>query len=306
MTKKLVFGHANPDTDAIVAAIAYSYLLNQLGEDTEAVALGAPNEETQYVLRHFDVVAPRVVTSVKNEVTQVALVDHNEAQQSVSDLSDVDITNIVDHHKFALSTAAPLFLRAEPLGATSSILLKMFNENKVDIPVKIAGLMLSAIISDTLLLKSPTTTEFDKIAIKTLAEISSTDVDSYGLEMLKAGTNLTSKTELELIEGDAKSFEMGGKTLRIGQVNSVDIEDVLKRQSELETAMTEEMNKNNYDLFLFVVTNILTSNSELLVVGEPKESVEKAFNATLVNNRLTLNGVVSRKKQIVPPLTEVF
>lgn len=306
MTKKLVFGHSNPDTDAIVAAIAYSHLLNQLGEETEAVALGTPNEETQFALRHFDYSAPRVIAAAKPEVEAVVLVDHNESQQSVSDLAEVEITNIVDHHKFALETAAPLFIRAEALGATSSILLKMYNENKVEIPAQIAGLMLSAIISDTLLLKSPTTTEFDKIAVKTLAEIADVDFESYGLEMLKAGTNLSTKTELELLEGDAKSFEMGGKTVRIGQVNTVDIAEVFERQAALEEVMAAEITKNGYDLFLFVVTNILTSDSELLVVGEPTTPVEAAFNGTLTNNRLALPGVVSRKKQVVPPLTAAF
>lgn len=306
MTKKLVFGHSNPDTDAIVAAIAYSYLLNQLGEETEAVALGTPNEETQFALRHFGATAPRVIAAAKPEVDQVVLVDHNEAQQSVSDLADVEISNIVDHHKFSLNTAAPLFICAEALGATSSILLKMFNENKVEIPANIAGLMLSAIISDTLLLKSPTTTEFDKIAVKTLAEIADVDFESYGLEMLKAGTNLATKSELDLLEGDAKSFEMGGKTVRIGQVNTVDINEVFERQAALEAVMTEENAKNGYDLFLFVVTNILTSDSELLAIGEPTAPVEAAFNGQLVNNRLALPGVVSRKKQVVPPLTAAF
>lgn len=306
MTKKLVFGHANPDTDAIVAAMAYSYLLNQKGQETEAVALGTPNEETQFALRHFDATAPRVISAAKPEVTSVVLVDHNEAQQSVSDLADVEISAIVDHHKFSLTTATPLSIRAEALGATSSILLKMFNENKIEIPANLAGLMLSAIISDTLLLKSPTTTEFDKIAVKTLAEIADVDFEKYGLDMLKAGTNLSTKSELDLIEGDAKSFEMGGKQVRIGQVNTVDIDEVFERQVALEEAMQAEINKNGYDLFLFVVTNILTSDSELLVVGSPVEPVEKAFAGKLVNDRMALPGVVSRKKQVVPPLTAAF
>lgn len=306
MTKKLVFGHANPDTDAIVAAMAYSYLLNQTGQETEAVSLGTPNEETQFALRHFDAIAPRVITAAKPEVNSVILVDHNEAQQSVSDVAEVEISAIVDHHKFKLTTATPLNIRAEALGATSSILLKMFNENKVEIPANLAGLMLSAIISDTLLLKSPTTTEFDKIAVQTLAEIADVDYETYGLEMLKAGTNLATKSELDLIEGDAKSFEMGGKQVRIGQVNTVDIDEVFERQVALEEAMQAEINQNGYDLFLFVVTNILTSDSELLVVGAPVAPIEKAFGGKLDNDRLALPGVVSRKKQVVPPLTAAF
>ncbi|KRN95165.1 manganese-dependent inorganic pyrophosphatase [Pediococcus stilesii] len=309
MSKQLVFGHLNPDTDAIVAAKAFAYLQTKLGvEDVEAVALGNPNPETNYVLNHFDEPTPRVVTAVANEVDSVMLVDHNERQQSVSDIDQVTVTAVVDHHRIAnFETAQPLFYRAEPVGCTSTILTKLFNENKVEIPAKLAGLMLSAIISDTLLLKSPTTTDVDREAVRELAEIADIDVESYGLEMLKAGTDLSSKTELELVDGDAKSFEMGGKTIRIGQVNTVDLDDVFSREAALVKTMEEENQKNNYDMFLLLATNILSSDSRLLVVGEPKDTVEKAFNVKLSDhNTADLPGVVSRKKQVVPPLMDAF
>ncbi|MFT8749248.1 manganese-dependent inorganic pyrophosphatase [Liquorilactobacillus nagelii] len=305
--KELVFGHKSPDTDAVVAAKAFSYLQNQLGYDTEAVALGELNDETKFVLQHFEEPAPRIISAAKPEVDAVMLVDHNEAQQSVADLKDVQITHVVDHHRIAnFETAAPLYYHAEPLGCTSTILFKLFKQNEVTVPAKLAGLMLSAIISDTLLFKSPTTTPEDEAAVKALAEIADVDYQKYGLEMLKAGTNLASKTEQELITADAKSFEMGGKTVRINQVNTVDLNEVFAREAKLRTAIEAENKAQGYDLFLLMVTNILDSNTRLLVVGEPQDVVEKAFNTKLVDNKADLPGVVSRKKQVVPPLQAEF
>lgn len=307
LMKELVFGHKNPDTDAIVAAKAFSYLENKLGAETEAVALGAPNEETKFVLDHFDEATPRVITSAKDEVEAVMLVDHNEAQQSVDDIAQLQVTHVVDHHRIAnFETTAPLFYHAEPLGCCSTIIYKLFKQNEVEVPAKLAGLMLSAIISDTLLFKSPTTTPQDEKAVKELAEIAGVDYETYGLAMLKAGTNLGSKTEEELITSDAKSFEMGGKTVRIDQVNTVDLDEVFAREDALRAAIEKQNKENGYDLFLLMVTNILNSDTRLLVIGEPQEAVAKAFNVKIVDNKLDLPGVVSRKKQVVPPLEKAF
>lgn len=307
MSKILVFGHQNPDTDAIGAAIAFANLQKELGKDAEAVALGEPNEETAFALNHFGLTAPRVVETVANEVEQVMLVDHNEFQQSAADIEKVEILAVVDHHRIAnFQTANPLYYRAEPVGCTSTIILKLYKENNVEVPKNIAGMMLSAIVSDTLLFKSPTCTQEDVQAAKELAEIAGVDLEGYGLEMLKAGTNLGTKSASELIDLDAKSFPMGGSNLRIAQVNTVDLAEVFARQAELELAMQEANAANGYDLFVLVVTNILDSDSEILIVGEPKENVEKAFNVTLDNNRALLKGVVSRKKQVVPQLTAAF
>lgn len=307
MSKALIFGHQNPDTDAIVAAKAYAYFQTQKGLDVEAVALGDPNMETNFVLNHFDEPAPRVIKTVANEVDHVMLVDHNEAQQSVADLNQVTVSHVIDHHRIAnFETKLPLYYRAEPVGCTSTILTEMFDEEKIEIPAKLAGLMLSAIISDTLLLQSPTTTDKDREAVRALAEIADIDVQSYGIEMLKAGTNLAAKTDKELVDGDAKSFDMAGKSVRIGQINTVDLNEVLDRQAGLEKEMQAEMAADGYDLFITLATNVLNSDSELIVAGGPKEVVEKAFNTKLANNRASLPGVVSRKKQVVPPLTAAF
>ena len=309
MSKELVFGHQNPDTDAITAAMAFSYFQNQLGYETEAVALGEPNDETKFALDHFDMKAPRVVKTVANEVDKVMLVDHNEPQQSVSDIDKVKVTHVVDHHRIMnFNTADPLYYRAAPVGCTSTIMWQMYNEKEIEIPQDIAGIMLSAIISDTLLLKSPTTTDQDKEAVVSLANIAGVDYKEYGLKMLKAGTNIADKSEEDLIDLDAKSFELNGSNVRVAQINVVDLPEALERKDAFLKAMDEASKREGYDMFMLLITNILDSDSEALVVGsdESKAKFEKAFNAKLSDSEVKLPGVVSRKKQVVPPLTNAF
>ncbi|CCI82649.1 manganese-dependent inorganic pyrophosphatase [Lactobacillus hominis] len=309
MAKEFVFGHQNPDTDAIGTAIAYSYFQNQRGYDTEAVALGEPNDETQYALDKFGFKAPRVIKTAANEVDAVMLVDHNEPQQSVSDIDKVKVTHVVDHHRIMnFNTADPLYYRAEPVGCTSTIMWEMFQEEGMEIPKNLAGLMLSAIISDTLLLKSPTTTDKDHKAVEALAKIAGVDYNEYGLALLKAGTNIASKSEEELIDLDAKSFELNGHNVRIAQVNTVDLPEAMERKDAFVKAMEESSKANGYDMFMLVITNVLDSDSEAIVVGtdETKAVFEKAFDKKLEDSSVALPGVVSRKKQVVPPLTKAF
>lgn len=309
MDKELVFGHQKPDTDAITAAMAFSYFQNQLGYETEAVALGEPNDETKFALNKFGMKAPRVVKTVANEVDKVMLVDHNEPQQSVSDIDKVTVTHLVDHHRLAnFNTAQPLWATLRPYGCVSTILTEMFQEKHIDIPANLAGMMLSAIISDTLLLNSPTTTDHDREAVKYLAKVAGVDdYEKYGVEMLKAGANVDAKDDATIVDGDAKTFELGGTKMRIGQVNAVELDDVFKRQADLEKKMHELMDTNGYQLFILIATNILNSDSELLVVGDDTDKVEEAFGHKLGDNkRMNLPGVVSRKKQVVPPLTKAF
>lgn len=309
MVKELVFGHRSPDTDAIGTAIAFSYLQNKLGYDTEPVALGTPNDETAYALKHFGFKAPRVVKTVANEVSAIMLVDHNEPQQSVADRDKVTITHVVDHHRIMnFQTAQPMFYRAEPVGCTSTIVWEMFNENHIEIPSKLAGLMLSAIISDTLLLKSPTTTDKDKKAVAALAKLAGVDYQEYGLAMLKAGTNIADKSEAELIDQDAKSFELNGTQVRVDQVNTVDLPEAMARKDAFVAAMEKEAQEKGYDLFLVMLTDIINSNSKGIVTGsdDAVAAFEQAFGKKLQDNVVDLPGVVSRKKQIVPPLTKAF
>ncbi|MDG5786329.1 manganese-dependent inorganic pyrophosphatase [Evansella sp. AB-P1] len=304
MEKVLVFGHKNPDTDTICSAIAYAELKKKLGVNCEAVRLGSVNGETQYALDYFKQDAPRLVETVSNETNSVILVDHNERQQSVDDLGDVRVLEVIDHHRIAnFETSDPLYYRAEPVGCTATILNKLYKENGVAIEKEVAGLMLSAIISDSLLFKSPTCTNEDVEAAQELAKIAGVDSEAYGLEMLKAGADLSEKTPGELISLDAKEFQMGDAKVEIAQVNAVDVNEVLALQSELEKEMLATIDKKDLDLFLLVITDILNNNSVGVALGKQSNSVEKAFNVSLSNNTATLDGVVSRKKQVVPQLT---
>ena len=307
MEKVLVFGHKNPDTDSITSALVYAELKRQLGVDAEAVRLGELNEETKFALETFGVQAPRQVETVANEVEEVILVDHNEFQQSANDIKDVRIAEVIDHHRVAnFETKDPLYFRIEPVGCTATILNKMFKENLVPVSKELAGLMLSAIISDSLLFKSPTCTKADVEAAHELAEIAGVNAEDYGLQMLKAGADLSQKTIEQLLTIDAKEFSMGEAKVEVAQVNTVDTNDVLSRQSEIESAINTVLENKNLDLFVLVVTDILENDSVALALGKDADKVEEAFGVSLDNHTATLKGVVSRKKQIVPPLTAAF
>ncbi|WP_430788081.1 manganese-dependent inorganic pyrophosphatase [Virgibacillus flavescens] len=307
MAKTFIFGHKNPDTDTITAALAASNLKNKLGYDTEAVRLGEVNKETQYALDYFNVEKPQLIEKVPSDVENVILVDHNEFQQSVDNIKDVKIVEVIDHHRIAnFETREPLYFRVEPVGCTATILKKMYEENNVEITRDIAGLLVSAIISDSLLLKSPTCTQEDADAAHELAEVAGINLEEYGLAMLQAGADLSDKSIKDLITMDAKEFEMNEAKVEIAQVNAVDINKVLELQPDLEKEINALIANKKLDLFLFVVTDILNNDSEVIALGQAKDNVEQAFNVKLEKNRALLKGVVSRKKQIVTNLTDTF
>lgn len=308
MSKVLIFGHKNPDTDSICSAIAYAALKKELGVDVEPVRLGELNGETEYALKQFNTELPRLINKAAPEAAHVILVDHNERQQSVDDINEVRVLEVIDHHRIAnFETSDPLYYRAEPVGCTATILNKMYKENGVSVEKDVAGLMLSAIISDSLLFKSPTCTEEDVKAAQELAAIAGVDAEEYGLAMLKAGADLRSKSTEELASLDSKVFAMGDYQVEVAQVNAIDVLDVLARKEEIEEVLERTIAEKNLDLFLFVITDILNSNSVAIVAGKEAAVVEKAYNAPISADRtIVLEGVVSRKKQIIPVLTDIF
>ena len=297
--KILIFGHKNPDTDTICSSMVKQILSKKDGnENTQAVRLGSINKETQYVLDYLKIEAPEFIESVK-EGQEVILIDHNEFSQSAEGIEKAKIIEVVDHHRIAnFQTTEPLYYTARPYGCTSTILFKDFKQKGIEIEKTEAILMASAIISDTLLLKSPTTTSHDKEALEELAKIANIDLDTYGIEMLKAGTDLDDFSEEELINLDAKKFEENGVKCVIAQVNTVSIEDVLKREEKLEEAINNEIEKDNLNLFVFAITDILNSNSQIIALGNRTDIIEKSYK--LEDNMAFLKGVVSRKKQILP------
>ena len=299
--KIYIFGHKNPDTDSIGSSMVKGILDRKKGiNNVEAKRLGNINKETQYMLDYLNLQAPELLEKVE-EGQEVCLVDHNEFNQSVEGIEKAKILSVTDHHRIAnFETSEPLYYTAKPYGCTSTILFEEFKNNGIEIEKTEAVLMASCIISDTLLLKSPTTTEHDKKALAELEKIAGIDVNKYGLEMLKAGTDLDDFSAEELVNLDAKSLDKNGSKFVIAQVNTVSIEDVLKRQEELETAINKEIETKNLDLFVFAITDILNSNSEVIALGKRVDAVEKAFDKKLENNKMFLEGVVSRKKQLLP------
>ena len=296
----LIFGHKNPDTDTICSAMVEEILNRKNGWETKAVRLGNLNKETQYVLNYLGLEAPELIEKVE-EGQEVLLVDHNEFGQSVEGIEKAKILGVTDHHRISnFETSEPLYYTAKPYGCTSTILFEEFKQFGHEIEKTEAILMASAIMSDTLLLKSPTTTKHDVKALEELEKIAGIDIKAYGLEMLKAGTDLDDFTAEQLVNLDAKRLDKDGTKFVIAQVNTASIEDVLKRKEELENAMKNEIDKKGLSLFVFAITDILNSNSEIIALGEKATVTEKAFNKTLENNTMFLEGVVSRKKQLLP------
>ncbi len=299
MEKILVIGHKNPDTDSICSSLAMANLQSKIrGEEVISCRLGEINEETKYALNYFKVEAPKLIEKV-DEGQEVILVDHNEFTQSVEGIEKAKILAVVDHHRINnFQTSEPLFYYAQPVGCTATVLFELYKSNDVDIEPQIAGLMLSAIISDTLLLKSPTTTDKDKKAVEELAKLANVDFSKYGLEMLKAGTNLDKYTEEELINLDAKTMEKEGIKYIIAQVNTVSIPDVLKRKEKIEQEINKEITSKGLSLFVFVITDIVNSNSTAIVLGDRTDAISKTYE--IKDNLAQMPGVVSRKKQVLP------
>ena len=301
MEKVLIFGHKNPDTDSITSSLVMANFEKKLGRDVEACALGEPNKETQYVLDYLGIEAPRVIDSIPDGA-DVILVDHNNPLESIDNLDKLNILKVVDHHCIYLNTSYPLYYRAEPVGCTETILFKMYKEYNVEVDKQIATLMMSAIISDTLLFKSPTCTEEDVKAVKELAKIAEIDYEAYGMDMLKAGTDLSSFSIEEILNLDAKEVNLKSTKAIINQVNTASIPDVMKMKVELEEGMNNVIEEKGLDLFILLITDIVNSNSQVIALGKDSHLIEKAYNVTLEDNTALLEGVVSRKKQVLPKL----
>ena len=263
-----VFGHKSPDSDTITSSIVMANLENELGNaDAKAYRLGNINKETEFILNYLNMDAPELLESVEDDA-DVILVDHNSPAESVENLENANILKVVDHHKLALETSYPLFLRFEPVGCTETILCKLYEENGIEITKEIATLMLSAIISDTLLLKSPTTTQDDVAAVEKLADIAEVDAEEYGLEMLKAGTDLSSFTIDEILALDAKQIDFKDVRSIVNQVNTADISDVMAMKDDLEAGINKIIEAEGLDLFMLLITDIVNSNSQVIALGK--------------------------------------
>ena len=304
MEKTYIFGHKNPDTDSIVSSLIMTNLEKTLGNDGAiACRTGRVNKESEYVLNYVGVEPPILIENLEAG-SEVIVVDTANEKELPDNINDLKIKKIVDHHYVALNTSYPLYYRAEPVGCTSTIMYKLYKENNVKIDKTIATLMLSAIISDTLLFKSPTCTDEDVKAVKELALIADIDYEKYGMDMLKAGTDLSSFSIEEILNLDSKEKSIKEVKTIVAQVNTACIPDVMKMQKELEEGINKIIEEKELDLFVFLITDIVNSNSQVIALGKRADLVEKSYGVKLENNTALLKGIVSRKKQVIPVLTE--
>lgn len=302
----LIFGHKSPDTDTIMSSMIMENLEKKLGNvNAKAVRLGEVNKETKFILDYLGMDAPELVSEIPDN-QEVILVDHNDPVQSVDNIGNAKVLKVVDHHCVNFSVSNPLYYRAEPVGCTATVLYKLYKENDIEIDKKIATLMLSAIASDTLVLKSPTTTEYDKKVVKKLEEITGLDINVYGVDMLKAGTDISDFTPEQVINIDSKLFEKDNKKFRIAQVNTVDLDSIFKNQVYFEQAINNNIEKENLDFYVFAATDIINSNSKIISLGTDAPVVEKAFGVPVENHTAMLENVVSRKKQMLPPILDAL
>ncbi len=303
-----VFGHLNPDTDAITAALVYAHLLSRSGTPATAYRLGDLNFETQYVLRHAGVNAPDHLPSLPAG-SPVALVDHNESAQSAPNLADLEVRYVVDHHKLGdLTTTQPAHLRFEPLGCTGTLLLKLHREAGLSLEATDALLLLSAILSDTLHFRSPTTTDTDREAVSFLAPIAGvSDVTAYAMQMFAAKSDLGNTPPDKLLKMDYKVFSFGTQTWGIGVIETTNPGYVFGRQDELLAAMRAEKAAAGLGGVLLSVVDILSETNRTLVASDSEAQVLRgAFGVSAQGQVADLGPLISRKKQIVPALETYF
>jgi manganese-dependent inorganic pyrophosphatase len=301
-----ILGHTTPDSDSIVGAISLSYLKNQLGEKCIPARQGEINPETAFILEKFGYETPLLKTKYAGEL--VYLIDFMERSQSPKDIDEATILGIVDHHKLGdLKTDAPLEMWVRPVGCSNTIVKQMFDYYGIDIPPSLAGMMMCAILSDTVIFKSPTCTKEDTKACKELAKIAGIeDYKALGMEMFVVKSNVLSATPRELVLRDFKDFNMGGNTIGVGQLEVVDLSVFDGMKQDLFEAMEQLKSEGDRHTVLLLLTDIMQEGSQLLVVSEEPNKIENAFEITLENQQVWLPKVMSRKKQIIPFLEKQF
>lgn len=305
--KILIIGHKNPDTDSVVAALAYTQLKKELDKDNDyqAGAFGSLNKETKFILDYFKIDYPLVIQDLKDWQGGIILLDHTEPSQLPDGLNTDKIIEILDHHRLGgLQTANQIFARIEPVGATSTIVAKMFRENQIIPNQKVASLIIAGIISDTLFLQGPTTTEEDKKIIQELNQIAQIDnLEDLANRMFEAKSDLSDVPISEILTKDYKEFNFGSKKVGIGVCETIKPESVLKFKKELIEEMQKLKEKDGLDLIYFMVTDILNKKSQMIILGDEEQKVaEEVFGGVTNDSLLDMGNIISRKKEVVPPL----
>ncbi|MEA3383402.1 MAG: manganese-dependent inorganic pyrophosphatase [Campylobacterota bacterium] len=301
-----IFGHKIPDSDSIISAIAMTYLQNKLGIESIATRQGDINPETAYILEKFDLTAPELKTSYAGE--EVYLTDFSDIAQAPEDISKATIVGIVDHHKLGdLTTSTPLECWIRPVGCTNTIVKEMFDYHEVEIPENLAGAMMCAILSDTVIFKSPTCTKLDTKITKELASIAKIeDFKAIGLEMFKVKSAVDGTSARDLVMRDYKQFDMYGAKVGIGQLEVVDLAIFDNIKDGLIEDIKRLKEEQGLDTVMLLLTDIIAMGSQILIASNNNDKIEKAFDSTIENDQFWLDGCLSRKKQIVPFLEPQF
>ena len=301
-----VFGHQAPDTDTICSSIIATNLEKEMGNINQVIAcrLGPLNKESKFALEYFGFQPPTLITKA-SEADEVILVDHNNPGQSAKDIKQAKIVKIIDHHGIAgFSSPEPIFILTEPVGCCCTVLYKLYKDNDIPITKNIAGLMLSAIISDTVLLRSQTTTQRDVKTANKLAKIAGVNLEEYGKKLLTKGTEISDISDFDLVFQDSKEFPVGDEKIQISQINSYDTKEPLDRKEGIKKVMIEYMEKHKeIVLFVFDILDIYNMDSYAIVIGPRKKAVENAYHVEIGEDGVVfLKKVASRKKQLYPDI----
>ncbi|NTV40664.1 MAG: manganese-dependent inorganic pyrophosphatase [Candidatus Moranbacteria bacterium] len=305
MDKIVIIGHKNPDSDSIISAIVgVEFFFKSFGKEAVAYRAGELNNETKYILEKLSVEAPKLIESLSEDVS-VALVDHNEVGQISEKIVTESIDYIFDHHKLSVKTEKPIFFISQPIGSTCSLLAKMFFERGLEISEINSKLLLVGILSDTLNLTSPTTTEEDRELVLKLNETAKIEVETFVTEMFAAKSNLEGISVGEIINMDYKVFEMGELNVGIAAWETTSPQSVNEKKVAILKELAEKKEVEKIDRLFFMVVDIIRQNCQLYLLGKDEKSLaEKVFGGEIQEEIMILPGVVSRKKQIVPQLTE--
>ena len=301
-----VIGHKNPDTDSICSALGYAWLRNALG-DTEVrpARAGELNSETRYVLERFSLPVPELLTSASGR--RMILVDHNEVAQALDDIRQGTVQEVWEHHRIGdLQIPSPIVFHCEPVGATATLIAEQFFLHEIEPPPGIAGALLAAILSDTLVLASPTTSAKDRRMVRRLAALAGVNVETFGAELMSARGDVATRSARDLVEADFKTFTFAGHRVGIAQVEVPDARPLVTRRAELLEAMRRMKDEHNLRQVILIGTDIGRKGSYLWVVGELREVVERAFECQITDDGTFLEGCMSRKKQVVPVLEVAF
>jgi manganese-dependent inorganic pyrophosphatase len=301
-----VVGHKNPDTDTVASAIAVADLYTKRGMQAKPVIQGEIAPETKFVLDKFGFASPEILTDAAGQ--KIVLVDHTDLSQSLDNLDKGEILGVVDHHKLGdVTTPNPLEMWVWPVGCSGTVIEAMYTFYGIEVPKNIAGILMCAILSDTVMYKSPTCTDADKKAVDSLAKIAGvTDPMALGMEMFKVKSAVEGTPVRDLVFRDYKDFNMSGKKVGIGQLEVIDLSmlDAMKG-ALLEDIQKVKAEKGNHSVFL-LLTDIMKEGSEMLIASDDASLVEKAFGAKPEGTSVWLPGVMSRKKQVVPNFEKAF